>query len=124
MKKIIFSALLIFGLASGYAFAYHKSGYGYGAGCGYHKTGCPMISYHGKMSNCPVASRYVHGWENEAYRKYLDETAELRREMHNKRFDLREARRNPDTTQEQLASLRKEFSDLHDKVVEKYKQMK
>ena len=123
MKKILISTLLILGLAAGYAFAY-KSGYGYGmGGCGYHKMGCAMMTHHGMMSKCPVASGYAHGWDKEIYRKYLDETADLRREMNNVRFDFKEARRNPDTTQKILAELEKKFFDLHAQVQEKFRQM-
>lgn len=121
MKKVIISTLLIIGLAAGFAYA-HKSGHGYGMG-GY---GGHMVT-HGMMGggygSCPAMSGHGQKWDGEAKQKYLDDTAELRREMHNKRFDYREAYRDPNTTRGELAEIEKEIWDIHAELQEKAKQM-
>jgi len=52
-------------------------------------------------------------------RKFLDETTDVRRKLHNKRFEYSEAARNPKTTADNLAKLEKEVYSLQDKVHEK-----
>ena len=51
--------------------------------------------------------------------EFLEETRELRREMHNKRFEYFEASRNPDTTRGDLVKLEKEIGELQEKMYEK-----
>lgn len=59
------------------------------------------------------------GSDPEAYKQYLDDTAGLRRKLHNKRFEYSEAVRNPDTTRKSLLRLEKEMMDLRWKIYEK-----
>jgi len=56
------------------------------------------------------------GYQNEECQKFLDDTAKLRKELHNKRFEYSEAYRNPKTTQETLLTLDKEIYDLQNKI--------
>jgi hypothetical protein len=57
--------------------------------------------------------------QNEECQKFLDETAGLRKELYNKRFEYWEALRNPKTTQETEAKLRKEIDKLQEEISKK-----
>ncbi len=50
--------------------------------------------------------------------RFLDETAGLRRNLHDRRFEYFETQRNPDTTNEILVSLEKEITELQEKLHE------
>jgi hypothetical protein len=93
----------------------HMMGQGYGGhmmggmmgpgghmGCGEHMMG-DMLGY---------------GSEEEQ-QKFLDDTTDLRREMHNKKFDYSEALRNPDTKRTTLLKLRKEMLEIKVKMYER-----
>jgi hypothetical protein len=49
---------------------------------------------------------------SEACQRFLDETAELRKELHDKRFAYHEAIRDPKTTQEVVKRLERELEEL------------
>jgi hypothetical protein len=55
----------------------------------------------------------------EKYQKFLDETASLRKKLHNKKFDYSEAIRNPDTTRATMLKIEKEILDLKWEIYEK-----
>ena len=55
----------------------------------------------------------------EAYKKYLDDTVDLRKKLHNKMFEYREVLRDPDTTRKSLLKIEKEMMDLQWKIYEK-----
>ena len=57
--------------------------------------------------------------QSEECQKFLDETSSLRKELHDKRFEYTEALRNPKTTAETEAKLRKEIDELQGKIAEK-----
>lgn len=135
MKKIITTSILVVALSAGMAFAYghgwgmRGQGSGWGdcysqgaGGCGgpgYGKRGAGrgmMGGFQGNV-NCPRGFQGGQsGWNGEQQQKFLDETLDLRKEMNTKRFELREARRNPNTTPEQLGTLEKEMIDLQTKL--------
>jgi len=73
-----------------------RRGYGYGMGHGMMGPG-----YYSQSPEC---------------QKFLDETATLRKELYNKRFEYMEAFRNPKTTPETTAKLEKEVRELHEKI--------
>lgn len=60
-----------------------------------------------------------NGWTSENYQKFMNDTVQLRKEMHDKRFDYQEARRDPKTTKAQLAEFEKAVIDLRYKIAEK-----
>ena len=117
MKRILIATVLAVGLASaGFVYA-HGGGYGMMDG-GYDMMGdghVMMGDGHGMMGD----GRGNNSWSNEERQKFLNDTAELRREMNNKRFDYNEARRNPKTTRQQLSKMEKEMIDLRDKIYDK-----
>jgi len=51
--------------------------------------------------------------------KFLDETVDLRKELHEKRFEYMEALRDPKTDKDTIAKIEKEIDELQDKIVEK-----
>ncbi|MEW6600257.1 MAG: hypothetical protein AB1499_04750 [Nitrospirota bacterium] len=55
--------------------------------------------------------------------KFLDETVDLRKELHNKKFEYFEASRDPKTTLETLSNLRKEIYDIKSQIREKAPRM-
>jgi hypothetical protein len=57
--------------------------------------------------------------QNEECQKFFDNTAKLRKELHNKRFEYFEAYRNPDTKPDTLAKLDREIRSLQEKIYEK-----
>ncbi len=109
MKKLLIGLALISLVAVGaVAYGHETGGWGgYGMGTGY---GGHMIGY-GHMG--PMMGGY--GYDQ----KFLDETAELRKELNEKRFEYLEALRSPDTTPEKIAGLEKEIYELQAKVYEK-----
>jgi hypothetical protein len=95
-------------MGSGYGGG-HMMGPGYGGG---HMMG---PGYGGRMGGLMNP-----GCENNrADKKFLDETADLRKEFHNKRFEYAEAVRNPDTESSTVKKLEKELYELEDKIYEK-----
>lgn len=56
---------------------------------------------------------------SEAYQKFLNETADLRKELHNRKFEYFEALRNPDTKREAILKIEKGIWDLKWKIYEK-----
>jgi len=83
----------------GYGMMGRNYGHGYGMGPGMMGPG-----YYGQSPEC---------------QKFLDETATLRKELHNKRFEYIEAFRNPKTTPEATANLEKEVRELQEKIHKK-----
>jgi mono/diheme cytochrome c family protein len=58
-------------------------------------------------------------YQSEECQKFLDETAGLRKELYNKRFEYSEAYRNPKTTAETIVQLEREIYDLQKKIYAK-----
>lgn len=120
MKKIIIGSLLAVGLASGIAYAHgnnwngHMMGYG---NSGYGMMGGGMMG--GRTYDCPGATWSGQTGANaEVNQKYLDQTSEFRKKMHDLHFDYMEAYRNPTTTQENLANMQQQMDDLRKQMFE------
>ncbi len=135
MKKTIIATTVGLCLIAG--FAYARGGHGWnswnGQGpCGYNNS---QMGPHGNMmgkhgmgkgygmrGNGPCALQAGRGtgpmmWQNSAaQQQFFQETLSLRKELHAKRFDLKEARFNPQTTPEQIGALEKEIIDLQTKI--------
>jgi hypothetical protein len=141
MRKIIITSLLAIGLTAGMVYA-HGSGYGgrmmgpgmMGGGYGGQMMGPGMMGggYGGQMmgpgmmgayGNCPCSYWFgQHYQSNEGYQKFMKDTVGIRKELNNKHFEYREARRNPNTTREQLNSIEKEMFNLEKQLQEKAQQ--
>ncbi|MEW6108257.1 MAG: hypothetical protein AB1632_03675 [Nitrospirota bacterium] len=111
MKRLVaglaIAALLTIGAAA-YA---HGPGW---IGGGQYGPGC---------ENCmggPGYGGHMRGWSGtEEQKKFLEETADLRKELHNKRFEYSETLRNPNASTETITNLEKEIRELQDKIHEK-----
>ena len=104
MKKLIVGVTVITLLAIGvigYAHGPNWFGGGYG-----HMSG-------------PGYGGHMMGWKGEYDQKFLDETKDIRKELHNKKFEYSEAIRNPETTSETVTKLEQEIQTLQEKLYAK-----
>lgn len=119
MKKIIIGSLLVVGLAAGFAFAHGNGNYSM-KGYGHHMNGPGMMGKGARGYGCQGP-----GWllnddavTVEQRQEFLDATVALRKQMSEKRFELKEAVRNQDSTPAQLAAIEKEIIDIRTKIQE------
>ncbi|MFZ5907077.1 MAG: hypothetical protein ACOYVJ_06660 [Nitrospirota bacterium] len=99
------------------------SGGGYGMGPGMMRGGRHgMMGGYG-MGPGMIGDYYGRGpgyyQRSEECQKFFDQSAELRKELNEKRFEYAEAMRNPKTTGESLAKLAKEIYDLQGTIYSK-----
>jgi hypothetical protein len=113
MRKLITGLTVVTLLAVG-ALAYgHGFGFGGGNMMGPGYGGHMMApGYGGHMMGQGMAG---YGFD----KKFLDETADLRRDLHEKRFEYSEALRDTDTTPKTIAKLEEEIRGLQEKIREK-----
>jgi hypothetical protein len=108
MKKVLMSLTIValFGIAAA-VYAYDSGAEG--------QYTCPGYgSGYGMMG--PGHGGHMMGWRGGSNQKYLDETADLRKELHTKKFAYFEAVRNPKTDSETIRNLRNDISELKDKI--------
>jgi hypothetical protein len=96
---------------------------GYGMGHGM-MGGCGMMGGHGMGQGMMGGYGMGHGMmggcaHDEEQQNFLDETADLRKELHGKKFDYFEAIRKSDTKPETISRLIVEIRDLQKKIYEK-----
>lgn len=89
--------------------------YGYGGGYGGHMTG---PGYGGHMMG-PGYGGHMSGKRGGYDKKFLDETADMRKELHNKNFEYFEAVRNSETDNTTITKLEKEIREIQEKIYEK-----
>jgi hypothetical protein len=111
-------ALITLTVVSILAFGAMAFAHGYGGWSGGHMMG---PGYGGHMmesgSRGHMMDRGTRGFETD--QKFLNETTDLRKGLHEKRFQYFEARRNPDTTTETLTELEKDIYELQENIHEK-----
>ncbi len=114
MKKLLIGISLVSILAFGtVAFAQGMGGWGGGHMGGSNNVGHMMDRSSGGHMGGQTGQRYE---EDETF---LDETVDIRKELHGKRFEYAEASRDPNTTIGTIRALEKEIYDLERKVNEK-----
>jgi hypothetical protein len=135
MRQIFFAIAIILVFSVSYGFAMmHEGGHMMGQGTageiqqGQAVTpGYGMMGYGGHMMGpgghmgCGehmMGGKLGYGSEEEQ-QKFLDDTTDLRRAMHNKKFEYSEALRNPDTKRATLLKLKKEMLEIKIKMYEK-----
>jgi hypothetical protein len=108
---------LVIGLAAVAAILLLGAGvYAYGPGWGGGFFGCPGYGYgYGPQMMGPGYGPAA-GWRGAYDQKYLDQTADLRRQLNDARFDYQEAVRNPKTSPETVAKLEKKIGALQDRL--------
>lgn len=94
----------------GYGMGHGMKGYGMGPGMmGYGMMGCgmgPGMMGYGMMD-----------FDKDEYEKFLDNTRDLRKEMHMKKFDYFEAMRDPEKNKEKIDKIRSEMKDIKKKII-------
>jgi Spy/CpxP family protein refolding chaperone len=117
MKKVLAIVTAVTVLALGaIAFAH---GPGYGGNMGYGYGGHMMGPGYGNHMGYGYGGHMMNWTGGEADQKFLDETKDLRKELHQKRFDYMEAVRNPKTDEKTITKLEKEINDLQEKLYAK-----
>ena len=107
MKKVLISLAVIAVLAIGVAV--YAQGPGWGGNYAYPGYGYHMMG--------PGYGGHMIGWRGGGYnQKYLDETADARKELNTKKFEYFEAIRNPKTDTETVTKLEKEIGELQNKL--------
>ncbi len=116
------------GYGGGYGMGPGMMGRGYGGGPGWgggYGMGPGMMGqgYGGGYGMGPGwGARQGYGQDygqSEECQKYFDESAGMRKELNNKRFDYFEALRNPKTKPEQVSKLEKEIWELQKEIYSK-----
>ena len=106
-----------YGGGYGYGMGQHMmGGYGYGMmppmmGPGWGHN--PMHHMGGWVPPCTQGPRNKSA---EEYTKFMDNTRDDRRKLHNLMFDYGEVMRNPEPDQEKLQAMQKEIFDLREKI--------
>jgi hypothetical protein len=96
----------------GYGCEGHMMGHGPG--------GCAMMGPGGHMMGGGMIGPDIMGYgTEEEIRKLMDETVDLRRALHNKMFEMREAFRKPETTEKNILQLKKEMLEIKVQIYEK-----
>ena len=88
-------------------------------GCGMMGRGMMGCGMGSGMMGSGMAGCGMMGYNAESYQKFLDETAGLRKELHNKKFEYFEAIRNPKTKTGTITKLEKEIQELQTSIYEK-----
>jgi hypothetical protein len=110
MKKVLAVLTVVSLIAIGtFAFAHGTGGWG-GGHMGY--------GYGGHMMG-PGYGGHMYGERGGYDQKFLDETADLRKELHSKKFEYFEAVRNPETDSTTITKLEKEIREIQEKIYEK-----
>ena len=109
----------LFGLAALTLIAVGAIAYAHGPGWYGDNQGGPFYGYGYHMMG-PGYGGPMTGWRGGGYdKKFLDETAGLRKELNEKKFDYFEAIRHPNTDPETVAKLEQELGELQDKLYAK-----
>ena len=129
MKKLILVTVLVFGMAAGTVMAQQNmhmntTDQGMHQGQGMMNQGQGMMHqgqgmmHQGKgmmgggMGMDMTCNRMMGNMNAADQQKYLNDTKELRKQMHRKRFEYMEARRNPNADPQDINKLEQEMSDL------------
>lgn len=90
---------------------------GYGMGPG-------MMGYGMGQGMMGQGKGMMWGYSAAGYQKFMNETADLRKKLHNKKFEYFELMRNPKTKPEAVTNFQKEMKELQGKIYEKAKAIK
>lgn len=97
MRKLLIALALIItvGFVVSQAWAWGNGWYGQGRGMG---------------------GRYMANVDSQAYGEFMNNTAELRKQLAQKRAEYQTLMAQPDPQQDQVAQLRQEMTDLHSRI--------
>ncbi len=108
--RVLFVAILVLAVA-GFAYAQGPGYGGYGMGPGM------MGGYGGYGMGPGMMGGYYQ--QSEDCQKFLNDTAKLRKELYDRRFEYSEAYRTPKTTGGDLGKIDKEIRELQEKIYAK-----
>ncbi|MCK5287381.1 MAG: hypothetical protein KAJ59_06165 [Thermodesulfovibrionia bacterium] len=114
MKKLVLVGLTVISLIAFGALTYAHGPGGWGGGN-------MMGQGYGAHMMGPGGG-HMMGWSGSGYgydQKFLEETREQRKELHDKKFSYFEALRDPTTTPETKTKLEKEIQELQEAISEK-----
>jgi len=95
-----------------------QGGYGMGSGMmGHHQM--MHGSAAGMMGGCGMGSGMMRGFDTKEYDKFMNDTKDLRKKLHDKKFEYIETMRQPDTTRKTMLLLQEEMYDLQKQIYEK-----
>ncbi len=115
MKKLLISLTVVAVLAFGVMVYAHGPGWGGGKMMGPGYGGHMMGQWYGGHMTGPMM-----GWSGAGdNQKFLDETADIRKELHEKKFEYFEALRDPETSAKTITKLEKDLRDLQEKLYAK-----
>lgn len=107
MKKLVAGLTVVTLLTLGAVAFAHGPGWFAGDSMGYG---------YGPQMMGPAQGGHMMGWSGAYDKKFLEETADVRKEFHNKQFEYFEAVRNPKTKPETITKLEKEIRKLQEKL--------
>ena len=111
MKKVLITLSILSILAVGaLAFAHGTGGWGGG-----HMMGQGYGNH--MMGNGQMMGQMGSGGQQD--QKFLDETADLRKELHNKKFEYFEEVRSNDSKPEMISKMEKDIFDIQQKIRDK-----
>ncbi len=120
MKKLVLGLTVVSLIAFGaLTYAHGPGGWGSGniMGQGY---GAHMMGQGGGHMMGQGYGAHMMGWRGSGYdQKFLDETREQRKELHDKKFAYFEVLRDPETTPETKTTLENEIQELQEAIREK-----
>jgi hypothetical protein len=64
-----------------------------------------------------------YGWGGKKMQQFMDDTKDLRRQIHMKMFDLMETGRDPEASRDEIKELGKELRDLKKKLWDQRKKL-
>lgn len=103
-----------YGMMGGGGYGSRGGGYGMMGGGGYGSMGGGYGNggYQGNSGYSDRGRTNQNAMTSEQNRRFLNATVGLRRELNEKRFEYREAQRNPNTSRQQLSKLENEIDNL------------
>jgi hypothetical protein len=122
MKKVLAILTVVMVLSLG-AIAFAQ-GSGYGGHMGYGYDDHMGSGYGGHMMGPGYGDHmgyggHIMGRTGGYDQEFLDETADVRKELHQKKFEYMEAVRDPKTDEKTVATLEKEITELQDNLYAK-----
>lgn len=101
----------------------HQMMHGMGSGMMGYGMGPGMMGGGGcGMMGQGMGSGMMRGYDSDAYEKFMNDTKELRKKLHDKKFEYFEAVRQPDITREDVSKIEKEMWEIKKNINNKWQQ--
>ncbi len=101
----------------------HQMMHGMGSGMMGYGMGQGMMGYGGcGMMGSGMGTGMMRGYDSNAYEKFMNDTKDLRKKLHDKKFEYYEAVRQPDITREDVSKIEKEMWEIKKNINDKWQQ--